>query len=66
MIQVKSKTVSALDYKPKEEILLVRFHSGVWYQYENVSEKEYDTIIKAESVGSTLRRITKDKLYKKI
>lgn len=66
MIQVQSKTVSALDYKPKEEKLLVRFNSGVWYEYLDVTLDEYNTIRKADSVGSTLRKVTVNKLYKKL
>lgn len=63
---VQSKTVSVLDYHPKERILLVRFNSGTWYQYENINQKEYDKIESAESVGSTLRKITAEKPYKKL
>ena len=47
-----SSNIDAINYKPKKEIMIVRFNSGDEYEYENVPEVLYLEILNASSVGS--------------
>lgn len=66
MTPIKSSTISHIAYNDDIKIMTVRFNSGTMYDYYDVSEKEYNKIVKSVSPGSTLREITKGKEYKKL
>ncbi len=66
MIPVKSSTIQARGYDKENKILYIQFNSGTIYYYEDISEEEYKSLIEDQSIGSKLRRIVKDKLYKKL
>lgn len=61
---VNSKTISAMGYEDNK--MYVKFSSGVIYQYDDVSHKEYMSIIEDDSPGSKLRRVVADKMYVKL
>ena len=66
MLETKSKTVSAVGYDSNKKIMRVKFYSGAMYEYLDIHFEDYKSVIRSESIGSTLRKVVKDKLYKKI
>ena len=64
--KVNSKTVSDIGYSAEHKCMFVRFSSGALYQYNDISLEEFESIRTDVSIGSKLRKVTKDKEYKKI
>jgi hypothetical protein len=54
---VVSSNVNSLSYDHTKGALMVKFHSGTIYSYEGVTYNEYQTLLKAESVGRAMNRI---------
>lgn len=48
---VESSMIRSVEYDPKGCLLEIEFNSGKVYQYFDVSKKEYEGLIKAESHG---------------
>ena len=57
--QVKSSNILSVGYDPEKKILEIEFSTGRVYQYSNVPQWEYDTFIKAESIGKYFYRSIK-------
>jgi hypothetical protein len=66
LIPVDSKTVSHLGHDNDSKTLYVKFATGGLYRYSDISHTEYMSIKDDQSIGSKLRRVTKDKEYKKL
>ncbi len=64
--KIQSSTIQGIGYDKESKVLYVEFNSGATYSYEDISEEEYKSLMEDQSPGSKLRRIVKDKLYKKL
>lgn len=53
--KVESSNIDALAHE--SDRLLVRFHNGGVYEYENVDQTIYQELVEAESVGSTFHQL---------
>lgn len=62
----KSNNVVAVDYNDTTKILEVTFKGSGEYQYENVTLEEYHEIQNDDSTGKAVRRVLKEKKYKKL
>jgi lysyl-tRNA synthetase class 2 len=51
MPQVESSALKAIDYRPLEHQLVLRFASGELYAYDQASEELYRRFLAAESKG---------------
>lgn len=49
---VKSSQIEALGFHPETGILAVKFKGGAEYRYQNVTQAQYDALLKAPSVYS--------------
>ena len=49
---VRSTNVASVGYDPKSKVLEIAFKSGGVYQYSNVPEKRYQSLMKASAIGS--------------
>ena len=54
-VRVNSSNLHSLEYDDKTSSLLVQFHSGHIYRYENITPAEYSALINAASSGSHLK-----------
>lgn len=63
--EVISTTIRKLCYIKEDKIMQVEFNSGTTYKYFDVSQEEFDSIKDDYSPGSKLRKVTKEKEYKK-
>ncbi len=54
MQEVSSSNVAAVGYDSDSSTLRVQFTNGSVYDYDGVSEEEYDSLVTADSVGSYL------------
>ena len=54
MVPVSSSNVAAVGYDAEFARLFVEFTNGATYRYDGVEWGEYDTLLKAESVGRYL------------
>ncbi len=52
MRRVSSSNIAAVGYDPDTSKLVVEFHNGSTYEYENVPEDEFDSLVRSSSVGS--------------
>jgi lysyl-tRNA synthetase class 2 len=67
MPQVHSTAVEAIDYRPKEHQLVVRFASGERYAYDQASEALYRRFLAAESKGRFFQAEVRGRLpYRKL
>lgn len=66
IIPVVSSNVTVIGYDEEKKVMVATFVSGVTYSYQDVSREEYLSIIEDVSVGSKLRKVTKDKNYHKV
>ena len=64
--KTKGSSVSALGYEAKGKQMQAMFANNSIYQYENISQAEYDSVVNAESVGSKLKEVVKGKDYRKL
>lgn len=51
-IHVSSSNLRSVGYDYEESILEIEFHSGSVYQYFNVPQQRYESLINASSKGS--------------
>ncbi len=51
MPEVDSSALNAIDYRPRERQLVLRFASGERYAYDQASEELYRRFLAAESKG---------------
>ena len=58
-----SSIVKEISYNHDTNTLYALFNSGSTYEYKDVSEQEYQSIIEDVSVGSKLRKVTANKEY---
>ena len=67
MIPVKSSHISCIGYDEAEQTLRVEFNTGT-YDYLGVPKTVYETIMKAESKGQSLREtvLLKDYHYNRV
>lgn len=54
---VTSSNVKSVGYDPNTRTLEVEFNSSGVYQYGNVSEDEYQSVLQADSVGKAVNQI---------
>lgn len=62
MVKVKSSNVVSVGHDGSD--LFVKFNSGETYRYSSVSEKVYNELLAAKSVGSFLVENVKRKGYR--
>ncbi len=60
MEPVSSSNVESVGYDEENQILYVRFLSGLLYMYKNVNKPEYEALLSAPSIGSYLHRNIKN------
>ena len=58
MITVQSSNIAALDHT--NDVLTVRFHNGGLYEYQNVTEAEFEELLTAPSVGRAFTGISRN------
>ena len=64
---VNSTNVAAIGYDPENQILVVAYRSGGLYNYYDVSQREYDSLMMAESKGGFLaKNIKGHKSYQRV
>lgn len=51
MKAVKSGNIKKIGYAPESKKLRVQFSSGSEYDYDDVSQKEFDSFVGAKSIG---------------
>lgn len=56
---VESSSISAMAHDPLTSVLRVQFTSGAVYDYQNVPATLHETILGADSVGSTFHKLIK-------
>lgn len=66
LTRTKGGSVTATGYEPTSKQMQAMFANESLYQYENITQEEYDSILNAESVGSKLKEVVKGKEYKKL
>lgn len=64
--QDQSSTVREMNHDEATKKMTVKFNSGFTYEYLDINNEEYLSIVTDKSVGSKLRRVTKDKEYLKL
>jgi hypothetical protein len=58
---VRSSNIKSIGYDPKSETLEIGFHSGDIYQYFDVPESIFNSLMSASSHGSYFHKYIKDK-----
>ena len=67
LLQITSSLISQIGYEPNEEVLIVQFKNGAYYQYDNVSEQMYQNMMDSSSIGKYFSSYIKNtRPYKKI
>lgn len=59
-IEVDSSCIEAICYRHLVSVLLIRFHSGSVYQYDNIPQSIFDNLLIAESKGRYFNQYIKD------
>ena len=59
--QVQSSNVESVAHDSEANKLLVRFHNGAEWEYDNVDEPTYHDVLGSESVGKAVREIVATK-----
>ena len=57
---VTSSNLRSVGYDTAESILEIEFHSGLVYQYFNVLQHKYESLMRASSKGSYFAAYIKD------
>ncbi len=52
----ESSNIKRSEYYPKEQVLIIEFHSGGIYKYHPVPKKFYNRFVKADSTGKFFHR----------
>lgn len=58
-IPVESSNIAQIAYDLMERAMLVQFHNGTIYRYNNVSTSEFNNLREAPSVGKHLAQYIK-------
>lgn len=58
-IAVDSSCIAAIEYRPKDQVLLIEFRSGALYLYLTVPPDAYAALAAADSKGAHLNRFIK-------
>ena len=67
MIPVTSSQIESIGYSDVPRKLRIQFLKGGMYEYDNVSQEEFDALVAAPSVGSLFQRTIKGmKVYRKL
>jgi len=67
MAEASSSQIHSYGYDPASKTLAVQFKHGGRYHYKDVPQEVYDSMSKAESVGSFLHQNVKGKFdYSKV
>lgn len=66
LTKVESSTIAGIGYYGSGKIMTVKFNSGTFYNYFDISLEEYERILNAKSIGSKLREVVTNKQYKKV
>ena len=61
-----SSMVARYGYDKRSETMRIDFHGSGMYDYFNVSNNEYKSIMAAESFGRQLKIITKGKRFQRV
>lgn len=61
---VSSSRIASVGWE--NNILEVQFHNGVVYQYQGVSQSEYQAFLNAPSLGSALSKLDKIHPYHRV
>jgi hypothetical protein len=56
MYPVKSENVARIGYDSESKEMYVEFHGGRTYCYKQVSAKEHEALLRAESIGRHLHQ----------
>ena len=57
LIHVDSSSIAAVGYNPLARILLVQFHNGGRYRYDEVPPEVFEHLLSAESIGQFFLRV---------
>lgn len=57
--RVKSSVIREVGYDAKNRVLEVEFHSGRIYHYLDVTRRDYDAMLSADSVGKYFNQVIK-------
>ena len=57
----KSSHLASMGYDPTSNRLHVEFRNGAVYEYADVSEGEYESVLASESRGKAFARVVKPK-----
>lgn len=60
-----SSIIRSYKYEDENLILSVEYKNGDTYRYENVHPHEFTEVVNAESTGSSVRELMKDKKWQK-
>ena len=67
MIPVTSSQIESIGYSDTTSKMRISFLKGGVYEYDNVSQEEFDALVAAPSVGSLFQRTIKGvKVYRKL
>ena len=66
LTKIKSSSIEAIGYEPKPRQMQALFKNNSLYQYDNVSQEEYNSILNSHSAGSKLKEVVKGKDYEKL
>jgi KTSC domain len=67
MIPVSSSQIESVGYSDVTSKLRISFSKGGIYEYDNVSQEEFDALVAAPSVGSLFQQTIKNrKPYRKL
>lgn len=58
---VSSSNISSIGYDPESQTLEIEFHGGGIYEYFNVPESVFDTLMSSSSLGSFFHRSIRNK-----
>jgi hypothetical protein len=61
MQAIESKAISAVGYDPARQVLRVTFRGGKSYEYLDVSPEDYDDFMDADSRGTYMNQVIKNK-----
>jgi len=65
--EIKSSTISKVGYDAGTKIMIVVFHSGSTYEFENIPQEIYYDFIQAKSFGKFFaQRIRPSYIFKKV
>jgi hypothetical protein len=57
MNPVTSSNLSSMGYDEDTSTMAVQFNNGSVYSYQDVSKETYETVLHADSVGSTFNQL---------